>query len=684
MNENHIRYAIELLRQENELFEVRVLTPRTNFSGYFKSADILLSELAKLPNGNIYIAINKINDACYSREQHNKFIEKPKNTTSDNDIERRTWILIDVDPKRSSGVSSSDKEKEYSKETVNKIFSFLRNFGFSEPIICDSGNGYHLLYKIDIENSASNTELIKKFLLVLDMYFTTKYSDIDKTVYNASRITKLYGTISRKGNSSDERPHRISSILRVPANIKETPIELLNKVVDLYPKPEKPTYQNNYGKDRFDLDDFITKHGIQVKEKSTFEGGTKYILDHCLFDESHKNKDAAIILTTDGKIGYKCFHSSCSQYQWKNVREKFEPNAYNNTNEYISKRFVNNNTKIEPQNKVDIKGDKFFNFTDIKTKDRSQIVTIKSGFTELDRKMIGFNKGEITLWSGKNGSAKSTIVNQVALNAVNLGFKGIIFSGELPGFKMKQWIHLQCAGRQFVTPTQYENVYYVKDMVSRKIDTWLQNKLYLYNNEYGNNFEQLICDIEDFIDKNSIDFIVLDNLMALDLLTLEGDKYQQQTKFINRLCTFVKNKNVHLHIVAHPRKNTGFLRKDDISGTADLTNAVDNVIICHRNNNDYKRAVSDFFGKEIAFSLTIHDNYIEVCKNRDMGVIDRMIGLYFEKESKRLLNEQFENIVYGWQDVGVQSDIYSQQSMPVSNQFPVPYEARINDEEAPF
>ena len=32
----------------------------------------------------------------------------------------------------------------------------------------------------------------------------------------------------------------------------------------------------------------------------------------------------------------------------------------------------------------------------------------------------------------------------------------------------------------------------------------------------------------------------------------------------------------------------GFLRKDDISGTADLTNAVDNVFIVHRVNNDFK------------------------------------------------------------------------------------------------
>jgi len=234
---------------------------------------------------------------------------------------------------------------------------------------------------------------------------------------------------------------------------------------------------------------------------------------------------------------------------------------------------------------------------------------------------------------------------------------------------MKQWIYLQCAGRQFVTPTKYENVFFVKDAISHKIDTWLKDKLYLYNNEYGNNFEQLICDIEDFIDKKDIDFVILDNLMALDLLTLEGDKYQQQTKFINRLSAFVRKKNIHLHIVAHPRKNIGFLRKEDISGTADLTNAVDNVIICHRNNNDYKKAIGEYFGKEFVADLTTHDNYIEVCKNRDMGLTDKMFGLFFERESKRLLNELYENRIYGWQDLDTIPSTEPKQEY-VLNQFP--------------
>ena len=245
---------------------------------------------------------------------------------------------------------------------------------------------------------------------------------------------------------------------------------------------------------------------------------------------------------------------------------------------------------------------------------------------------------------------------------------------------MKNWIHLQSAGRQFTNRSDlYENMFFVKKSISQKIDSWLNDKLFVYNNEYGNDFEQLMCDIEDFVIEKKIDFVILDNLMALSLLSLDGDKYQQQTKSVIRICNSVRKLNYHLHIVAHPRKQTGFLRKDDISGTADLTNAVDNVLICHRNNNDYKKAIGDFFPKELIGQLTQHDNYIEVCKNRDMGIVDTLIGLYYEVESKRLLNEMFENKTYSWQDLEVQQTI-----QPNNNFYDDPFGTNSTEPTAPF
>ena len=37
-------------------------------------------------------------------------------------------------------------------------------------------------------------------------------------------------------------------------------------------------------------------------------------------------------------------------------------------------------------------------------------------------------------------------------------------------------------------------------------------------------------------------------------------------------------------------------------------------------------------------------------KNRDLGIEDELVGLYFERESKRLLNLPSEVKHYGWDD----------------------------------
>lgn len=648
MNENIVKYALEQIKA-NGLIEVRVIGQKT-YSGYFKNVDLLIKELPRFENDNIYFILNEINDACYSREQKDKFYEKPKNTTADHDIVKRNWILIDVDSKRTTGVSATNEEKNNSRIVSNKIFAYLRDIGFCEPICADSGNGYHLLYKIDLPNDSESNNLIKNFLIVLDMFFSIAGAEVDKSVYNASRITKLYGTFARKGRSTEERPHRVSTILRVPENVKETPIELIKKVVEQLPEKEQPKFQNNYGKDEFDLDSFIDKHNIKVNAIQNYGDGSKYVLDNCFFDHSHKGKDAVLFKMNSGAIGYKCFHNSCSSYKWQDVRKMFEPTAYDKKYQQQEIR-ATSKKDYKPQIKVTEKGNKFQQLTEIQSVDRSQIVSIPSGFIELDRRIIGFNKGEVTLWSGKNGSAKSTILSQLMINGIERGFKAILFSGELQGHRVKNWINLQAAGRQYNEPTIYQGVFATPKNIADKINKWFDNKLWIYNNAYGSNFEQLMSDLIEVIKEKDIDFIIIDNLMALDIESLDGYKNDKQTAFIKRVSDFAKINNIHIHLVAHPRKNVGFLRKEDIAGTADLTNMVDNVIISHRNNIDFQKSVGEFFPAEMNQFLSEFSNYIEVCKNRDLGVIDHIVGLHYEVESKRLLNQRYENLCYDWQDI---------------------------------
>lgn len=165
----------------------------------------------------------------------------------------------------------------------------------------------------------------------LSSKFTDDHVDVDVKVFNPARITKLYGTYSRKGGNTPNRPHRISKILVVPQEIKENDISLFKRLADYIPKIEPIVRFNNGNREQFDIDNFISKHGIKVHKETLLGDGTrKIILDECPFDSSHKHPDSAIFVSKDG-IGFTCFHNSCSQYTWRDLRLKYEPNAYDVT-----------------------------------------------------------------------------------------------------------------------------------------------------------------------------------------------------------------------------------------------------------------------------------------------------------------------------------------------------------------
>lgn len=650
MNETQIRYAYEIFKNNSELVEIRVVG-KWSQSGYFTNVDDIIKEIRRYSGSNIYFTLNSVSEACYSREQRDKIIDRPKNTTSDNDIVRRNWLLIDIDSKRSTGVSATDEEKKESFLVGRKVYRYMRDFGFSEPVSADSGNGLHLLYKIDLPNDETSKRIIKNVLEVLDLYFSTPNAEIDKTVFNASRISKLYGTLAVKGQNTIDRPHRLSTIIKAPSEIQVNSKDILERLSLQLPQKEKPSVTNDYGRSEFDLDSFLSKHSVRVTKKEKYRSGEKYILEHCIFDESHKGKDAVIFKLDNGAIGYKCLHNSCSGYIWQDVRRHFEPTAYDAPSTFRDttpprRKSIQIPTPQLTEPKPN--GKRFLQMVDIEAVDRSKIISIPSRFKELDEHIIGFNKGELSLWSGKNASGKSIILNQLCLNACEDGYKASIFSGELTSNRMKQWMQLQAAGRQFVHSTNYNNMYYVDKQIGSHIDSWLKGKLYIYNNDYGNDYLQVLESVKKHIEEVGIDMVVLDNIMALDIGSLSPDKWEQQKLVVQSLSNLAKQYNVHIHIVAHPRKAVGFLRKDDISGTADLTNIVDNVLIVHRVNNDFQRMAKDFFGEREASQYYTFDNVIEVCKNRDLGIMDEMVGLYFEVQSKRLLNERSENIVYGW------------------------------------
>lgn len=237
------------------------------------------------------------------------------------------------------------------------------------------------------------------------------------------------------------------------------------------------------------------------------------------------------------------------------------------------------------------------------------------------------------------------------------GYKTMLFSGEMQDYVIKNTLIKMAAGKKNVTPSQDNSYYYVKDeKISNEISLWLDNKFALYNNECSMKAEDIIQAIEDIVNACNYKIIILDNLMTINLKKYDKDKYEAQSMFIKELANLSKRLKIHIIVVMHPRKVAGFLRKDDISGSADLSNAVDNVFIIHRNNMDFVKRSRETFGNMLEdIGAYNGDNVIEVCKNRSYGIQDLFVPLFFEKETKRMTefrNDMNDDIIYKNQKKG--------------------------------
>ena len=135
-------------------------------------------------------------------------------SAKDKDIEYRDLLLIDIDKVGHKGESSTEEELEAARLLGEDIAKYLKEEDWGEPIQMMSGNGYHLYYLLDnLPNDDQTKAFVEGALHELANKFNNGIVAVDTVVYNASRITKVPGTIARKGPTTAQRPHRMAVVL---------------------------------------------------------------------------------------------------------------------------------------------------------------------------------------------------------------------------------------------------------------------------------------------------------------------------------------------------------------------------------------------------------------------------------------------------------------------------------------
>lgn len=332
--------AARILIAHGQIVEVRAITDDGIASGYFDSVEDLVEKVGAadvLPSvQGIYITLNPVNPALLSRRANRikMRLGKKDATTSDADIVRRRWLPVDVDPVRPSGVSSTGKEHAAAIAKAERIAEYLTGMGWPAPVLADSGNGAHLLYRVDLPNDDESRDLVKRCLDVLASVFNDTSAQVDVANFNAARIWKLYGTMSRKGDSTADRPHRRAAIIEAPEDPEIVEQTLLVRLAGVLPDPPvAPAPARLAGKAGnpparapLDLRRWLSDHHIGVQTEKPYQGGTLFLFEQCPFSGAHKD-GAYAIQFANGAIHAGCHHESCGggSQRWQELRERFEP-----------------------------------------------------------------------------------------------------------------------------------------------------------------------------------------------------------------------------------------------------------------------------------------------------------------------------------------------------------------------
>lgn len=232
----------------------------------------------------------------------------------------------------------------------------------------------------------------------------------------------------------------------------------------------------------------------------------------------------------------------------------------------------------------------------------------------------------MSVWTGRRGEGKSTLLGQMLVESINQNRTVCAYSGELPARQFKRFVLPQIAGpRNLVEqpdPRTGRMEYAPSKEAVRAIDQWLEGSFLLTDLRQSNAHDEdnILRLFEYAYRRYGCSVYLVDNIMTASLKgEVELGHYGAQKAFTQRLSAFAKRHDVHVHLVAHPRKagEERGLTADDVAGAAEITNLADNV-----------------FSVERAKESDEVDSRIRIIKARETGSRE-VIPLMFDTKSRR-------------------------------------------------
>lgn len=284
----------------------------------------------------------------------------------------------------------------------------------------------------------------------------------------------------------------------------------------------------------------------------------------------------------------------------------------------------------------------YYDFGDFEYNTKSKERTL-SGIGALDWLVSGFEMGCITIWTGLTNSGKTTVMTMITKKAIEQGEKVFYFNGEQTRDDFKNNLYKQSSERKYIKDIQYKQSrvfdWFVMDKNEiTRLNNFYKNKLFLYNNNLKKDISMILSAMDEVRIKNKVRVFVIDNFMQIDTET--SDEYREQKDIMEKLRTFAINKNIHIHLVAHPRKMIDRFQQRltlyDVLGSSNLVNKAYNIIsilrvdTMNRETNEWKNLAKEMArnGYDIEKTSTI----LEVLKTK--GNQCGLVGLQYNAIQK--------------------------------------------------
>ena len=534
-------------------------------------------------------------------------------------IVRREYLVVDIDPVRASGSNSTNAQLVESYRLACRIHNFIPSLFMG----C-SGNGWHLIYKCWLENTDEDNQLVNEFYDCLDKLFSTPTQKIDRCMADINRLTKIYGTMSRKAPHTDDCPQRPTYMYASEKGIyphlideKQTTIinsrdlsfliDVMNVKIDQRNEINSNSSNNNdnnnkRSKNQEWIVSWCEKHNLEFRE---FEKGVK--LRHCPFYHDHQNEWCTVILVDGAKdenhFGFSCFGQHCKNeegkqlHTWRELRQLLEGNS----NE--DKKYSQSTSSLPLGKKLDLSN----------VSSELEFSGVSSGFSQIDNALGGgFWNKTFSIITSTAGQGKTTFCQQLISNYLAQGLSVGYYQGDL-----------------------------TEDVVISNFNALGVNQEQINNLDFFSNCTKNLSHENIAELTANYDVFVIDNLSSL---LPEKSDYEAQKRFVDNIAAAVEQNGNHVHLVAHQTKSSELSSLPNIEGCAEIGRKAGIVLSVERFNQVYLGKFLQLYGSEDEFIIDLYNErrnssanpntVISVLKNQIRGDLPRIPMKFNENEKK--------------------------------------------------